>query len=300
MKILLLMDGFLILELQTLLFYPDVVGVLVGYCAGVPLRVSWETASHYDIFFDKWHRRILYRLAMKYVSTIVAVSGGTKLSLISRNHISEHKVRIVRYGVDLKKYHKKQSDDMRQAMGLQGAFPVLGVVARLDYIKGHSFLIQAVSDIVKKYPKLRCVLVGEGDYRTKLEKLIHELGLTDHFVLLGTRSDIVDILSVLDLFILPSISEGLPNVILEAMACSVPVVASRVGGIPEIIEHRISGLLVPAQNTHALSKSILELFDNGRLRRQLGENARKRVQEKFSLEHQIRQFKKIYHDFLSI
>jgi len=99
---------------------------------------------------------------------------------------------------------------------------------------------------------------------------------------------------VLDIFILPSISEGLPNVILEAMACSVPVIASRVGGIPEVIVNRENGLLVSPQNTRALTEAILTLTDDNGLRTQMGENARKRVQSHFSLNLQIRQFKNLY------
>jgi glycosyltransferase involved in cell wall biosynthesis len=285
--------------IQTLLFYPDVLGILMGHLAGVPLLVSWETASHYDVFFNKLHRRLFYRFAMKFVSCVVAVSNGTKESLISREKIPDKKIRVIRYGVDLDRFQRKPSDGIKKDLGLRGVFPVLGVVARLDYIKGHTFLIQGIGEIIKKYPRLKCVLVGEGDYRSTIERQIRELGLTEHFELLGLRSDVSELLSALDIFILPSISEGLPNVILEAMACSVPVIASRVGGIPEVIEHRENSLLVPPQNSRALSEAILTLTDDNGLRTQIGENARKRVETHFSLNLQIRQFKTLYQRNLS-
>ena len=132
------------------------------------------------------------------------------------------------------------------------------------------------------------------EYKKALEKLTQELGLNNHVLFLGFRNDITCLLNTLDLFVLPSVSEGLPNVVLEAMACSLPVVATSVGGVPEILANKQNGILVPPRDPMAIATAILELLDNRERRVSIGLNARKFVEKKFSLETQVNQFQKLY------
>jgi len=278
---------------QTTLFYADILGVIAARIARVPAVISWETISHEHAFYAPRYRRMAYRLAMKFVDRIVAVSKGVKESLI-RGGITASKIKVIYYGVDLMRFNNQDNGKCKAEIGLDGVFPVIGVVARLDKIKGHEYLLRGLTKIVERYPGTKCLFVGDGTYRKALEKLTQELGLNNHVLFLGFRNDITCLLNTLDLFVLPSVSEGLPNVVLEAMACSLPVVATSVGGIPEILVNKQNGILVPPRDPMAIATAILELLDNRERRVSIGLNARKFVERKFSLETQVNQFQKLY------
>jgi glycosyltransferase involved in cell wall biosynthesis len=284
--------------IQTVLFYPDVVGMLTGAAAGVKVRISVETASHYNVFFSPPYRRLMYRTAMKYVSRIIAVSGEVKNSIIQRERIHSSRIAVIPNAVDFRLYDpvSNGSNRKKKELHLQNAFPVLGTVARLTHVKGHGVLIRAAVDLVKKYPALHCLFIGDGELRSDLEKQINEMGLGDHFSFLGFRKDIPELLYALDIFVLPSLTEGMPNVILEAMACSVPVVATEVGGIPEVIRDGWNGILIPPEDPKKLAGAILKLLEDRSFRSQIGENGRKHVQDQYSLDRQIQCFQKTYEE----
>ena len=221
---------------QTTLLYADVIGALAAKLANVKIVFSWETASHTNnVFHGSIQRRVGYRLAMKFVNKIIAVSGEVKKSLIEWRRINPSKIKVVHYGVDISKFNKFNKTLKKKEIGVDGNFPILGVVSRLQLEKGHVFLLQALVEVVKKFPNTKCIFVGSGIYRKKLEKKVQMLRLEKNVLFLGFRDDIADLLVIMDIFILPSLSEGMPNAVLEAMACSLPVVASSVGGIPEAI-----------------------------------------------------------------
>lgn len=279
---------------QTLLFYTDFIGTLTARFAGVPHTISWETISHHHTFYHSWHRIIAYRLAMKCVNRIVVVSNDVKDSLIHLRNISRKKIITIHYGVDLSKFKQPSVKSIRNLLKLNSHDPVIGVVARLDRIKGHHYLIQALPHIVKKYQKMVCLFIGDGEIKNDLKIQCQKLGLEDHVTFLGFRDDIPEILSILDLFVLPSLSEGFPNVILEAMASSVPVVASSVGGIPEVLIHNKTGKLVKPGDSKGLARAMLEILDNRKLKNKFVNRGQQFVKKEFSLGKQVGEFEKLY------
>ena len=283
---------------QTTLLWADLVGPIAAAWAKVPVVLSWETVSHEgDPFHDNFQRRAGYQWAMKWVDVIVPVSDEIKRSLIRRRQIPAEKIRVIHYGVDLKKFRSTGRAAMlakRAEVGVTAETILFGVVARLEPPKGHRYLLAAFLEVVKRYPLVRLLLVGDGALRAELEAQTQELGLQQHVTFLGARHDVSELLNALDFFILPSISEGLPNVLLEAMACAKPVMATDVGGIPEVVRHGENGYLVPPGETLALQNMILRSLAERAQWNELAQRARQTVETSFSLEYQMSQFEALY------
>ena len=279
---------------QTTLFYADFIGAVSARLAGVPSVISWETISHEHDFYSAWHRSLAYRFAMKLANVIVAVSEDVKKSLIQKRRINSDKIETIHYGVNLNQFSHKEDDSMKKKLGLLNAYPIIGVVARLEEVKGHDYLIDALPEIVTQHPKTRCLLVGDGENRKHLEQKCLTLGIKNHVLFLGFRNDVSKILPLFDLFVLPSISEGFPNVLLEAMACSIPIIATNVGGIPEAVCNDENGKLVPSKDSSALKKAILELLKNNRKMKAMGMKGSETVEQFFSLTKQGHDFENLY------
>jgi len=147
---------------------------------------------------------------------------------------------------------------------------------------------------VRELPDTRFLIVGEGELRDQLERQIHDLGLDRHVVLTGFRSDVLGLVKSFDLFVMSSITEGLGSAILEAMACSRPVVATRAGGIPEAVDDQVTGIIVPPHDEDALAGGIVRLLKSSDLRNQFGQAGRQRVIESFSVERLVEGTASVY------
>lgn len=286
---------------QTTLLWADIVGPVAATLAKVPVVLSWETVSHEgDPFHNNFQRRLGYQWAMKWVDLIVPVSDEIKRSLIRRRHIPEHKIRVIHYGVDLQKFRSNGQAAVsakRAEVGAAADAILVGVVARLEPPKGHRYLLEALPEVVKKYPQVHVILVGDGALRGELETLAQQLAISAHVTFLGARHDVNDLLNAIDLFVLPSISEGLPNVLLEAMACQKPVIASDVGGIPEVVRHGENGYLVPPGAAVALRETLLRSLAEREQWQAFARRARHTVETSFSLEYQMARFESTYAEF---
>ena len=277
---------------MTTLFYADVLGALAGHKGGAKGVFSWETISS-----PKWlvpHRFWGYRYAIRRADKVISVSKATAEWLVEKRKVSPDKVMIIPYGVNLEKFNSAQKSIRRQDIGVCDQDVVIGQVSRLNEQKGHTYLIDAAPAIIKAVPNARFVLVGDGPLRNEIEQKIAAKGLQEHFVLLGFRQDVPDLLPLFDVFALPSLYEGLPNVVLEAMACSLPVVATPVDGTKEAVVDQETGLLVPVGDTAALAQRLIEVVTNQALKVKLGAAGRKRVEAEFSLEGQVNKFEELY------
>jgi glycosyltransferase involved in cell wall biosynthesis len=282
---------------QTTLFWADVVGSIAARLAKVPVVLSWETVTHEgDTYHDKWQRKAGYNLAMKFTDGVVAVSHEVKNSLIKRRGLPPEMIHVIHYGVDLEKFSSNgEYSNKKQELGLPDDDVVIGIVARLEPMKGHKIFVDAFCQLKDKYPGVSVVFVGDGSCRLELEKMAKEAGLEKRIHFLGIRKNVNEILDAIDFFVLPAISgEGLPNVVLEAMACSKPVIATRVGGSPEMIEDGHSGFIVPPENVAALAGMMEKMLCERDKIAWLGSNARRRVEKDFSLQKQINEFEALY------
>jgi glycosyltransferase involved in cell wall biosynthesis len=186
----------------------------------------------------------------------------------------------------------------RTSLGLPVERFVIGAVGRLSAEKGFDLLIRAVERLLRGGADVGLLIVGEGDEAPRLRALIAELGLTERVQLLGYRSDVPAIYQALDVFALSSIREGLPNVLLEAMAFAVPVVATRIAGIPGLIGDDENGLLVPAGDVEALTGALTRLHGDAVLRERLGDAGRRTIEERFSFRERMTKIARLYDGLL--
>ena len=232
---------------------------------------------------------------MGFANEIIAVSESVKRHIILKQRIGPKKVSVIHNGIDVDKYTGDgNSKEAKKNFGLHNDPVVVGVVGRLDKQKGIAFFLRAASEVLKVEKHVQFLIVGEGPQRQELEKLSRKLGISGYVVFLGFIEDVPQIMSLIDIFVLPSLWEGLPISLLEAMAARKPVIATGVGGIPEVLADEVSGLLVPPKDTKALTKAILELLKDTAKREAMGEKARQRVAESFNIERMVRDYEECY------
>ena len=238
-------------------------------------------------------RRVL-RLLTPRMDHLIAVSRSIveKLHHEGRDTIP---ISLVHNGVDLQRYdHQDPCCTLHEEYGLPDGGPIVGVVARLEPEKGHPTLLEAWPTVVAAVPDATLLVVGEGSRRDALEEQANELGLDRPVVFTGRRDDVPAVTAALDVAVLPSYREALGLTILEAMALSRPVVASNVGGIPEMVEDGVTGLLVPPRDPVALAAAIIRLLRDHPLADMLGRAGHDLVHERFCIELMVREVERIY------
>jgi glycosyltransferase involved in cell wall biosynthesis len=204
-------------------------------------------------------------------------------------------VRLVYNGVDLHRYdHQEPCCTLREEYGIEAGAPIIGVIARLEPEKGHRTLLDAWPLVLRRVPGARLLVVGEGSLLTELAWQARELGIERRVVFTGRRDDIPAVTAALDVAVLPSYREAQGMVILEAMALSRPVVATNVGGIPEMIEDGVSGLLVPPHDPDALAAAIVQLLVDHPYADTIGRKGHDVAHERFSIEFMVRAIEDIY------
>jgi sugar transferase (PEP-CTERM/EpsH1 system associated) len=278
----------------TALFY----GTLAGKIARTPCIIYTE---HGRDFSSSIKVRIANRLLCKMVDKIVVVAECGKKYLVEHEGVNEKKIVKIYNGIDSKKFGIRQEVTLiRRELGITDDQSVIGIVARLDPIKNHACLIKAMKTVAARLPRTVLLIIGDGPLRSELESMREDLGLQNHIKFLGARSDIGELLSVLDVFVLSSFSEGLSLTLIEACAAAKPIVATDVGGNAEIVKHECNGLLVPSDQPEALAKAILEILANKEKARVMGEKGRKKFEEEFTLDGMVRKYENLYESFLSL
>lgn len=190
----------------------------------------------------------------------------------------------------------RSSNEIRQELNLEEHTLVIGSAGRMVPVKGYDNFLKAAQIILGKKPDVRFVLAGDGPLLEELKRTAEEIGVKDHVAFLGFRNDILDIINCLDIVLLSSYHEGIPTVVLEAMALKKAVVAPKVGGIPEIIEDNVSGFLVKPGDVQGLADACLNILDEPAVRKKLGSEAEKRVKREFTNELQRDRVLKLYHE----
>ena len=260
-------------------------------------KVLWHI--HEDISKRLWNR-FLKQLIRVLSDRIVVVSDG-----INRSFGNKNKVTTIHNGIDIKEFVKDvKGDTIKQEFDLNENFPIIGVIGSIAPAKGHKYFLKALVEVEKKYPKVATLIVGESPpvfrrWRGRMEELVEKLGLRERVIFTGLREDISQIMAALDVFVLPSIYEAFGLVLLEAMAFKKPIIASNVGGIPEIVEHGVTGLLVPPGDSESLAKAIIEITQHPKEAVKMGERGRERVERYFSLDVYVQKIEKVYEELLS-
>jgi len=249
-------------------------------------------------FFKK---RFFRKIFPCWGNKVIAISESVKEHLIEDFKVNERDIRVIHNGIDVNKFREQRIEDREQRkkdLGL-GDGPVVGIVARLSEEKGHSYLIKAMEAVIARIPRAQLVIVGEGRMREELVNLTKTAGLEKSIFFLPSVMDTQEVLSGMDLFVLPSLKEGLGLALMEAMACGLCVIGSGVGGIKSLIRDKYNGLLVRPADTQELSRAILELLQNPAQAKSLGANARVFINQNFSQEKMISETEEVYSECLS-
>jgi glycosyltransferase involved in cell wall biosynthesis len=240
-------------------------------------------------------RRVL-RLLTPRMDQLIAVSRSIVHKLQNEGRDTAP-ISLIHNGVDLERYdHQEPCCTLREEYDLPSEGPIVGVVARLEPEKGHPTLLEAWPSVLAAVPNATLLIVGQGSRREALEALTRHLGIADRVVFTGRRDDVPAVTAAIDVAVLPSYREALGLTILEAMALSRPIVASNVGGIPEMVEDGITGLLVPPHDAQALAAAIVLLLRDHPLADTLGRAGHDLVHDQFCIERMVSAVEQIYDD----
>jgi glycosyltransferase involved in cell wall biosynthesis len=264
-------------------------GGVAAASAGIP-----AVAHCHDLLGAGFIDRMLLLAQRLLMDRIIAVSGSVQERFI-QSGANPGQIRTIENGIDVTRFNPGTSTLSRTDLSIPESHRVIGVIGMFDPVKGHVFLLRAIKRLQESGEKdLTCLIAGEGRLEAELKEYVSLAGLERQVRFLGYRRDVADLLALMDLVVMPSLRESFGIAALEAMAMKVPVVASRIGGLEEIVEHEKTGLLVPPGDAEALAEAIQGLVENPETRRSMGEAGRQRVEEEFSIESTIRRTEKLY------
>ena len=240
------------------------------------------------------------RLLIHFTDSIACVSEDVKRSMIENQGISPEKLAVVYNGVDTDRFcpGSLKSRLCRDGLGIKQDASIIGIVARLTPVKDHVTLLKAFLKIYEDIPEAVLLVVGDGELEQTLIKQTYEMGLNNNVFFVGERQDIPELLNVMDIFVLSSLSEGHNMSLLEAMAAGLPVVATDVGGNSEIVVDGATGFLVPPENPKIFSDKVMILLRDEGLRSHMGKNGRVRVVKNFDKNRMMEEYHFIYSTIL--
>lgn len=285
--------------LHTHLIHADTFGIPAGRMAGVPIIL---TGRHND---DSFRSNPLISRAngtlWRMVDGGIAISEHVRRFTVDVEHAPPHKVQVVSYGIPHRPPDPAKIDDLRrdlrETLGLPDDALLMGMACRLTEQKGVSYALRAFAQLAADYPNVWLVIAGDGDLRDSLETETRRLGLRKRVFFLGWRDDVPAIMGGLDVFLMPSLWEGFGLVALEAMAKRLPIIASAVSAIPEVIAHGETGLLVPPRQVGHLAQAMRTLLDDRPLRAHMGLLAEDRLEQHFSVERMAEETIAVYQHY---
>ncbi len=272
----------------------NVFGSLAARAAGVCGLITTRRDTG---FADGWLMRRALAFTSRWARRVVAVSDDAARVAAARDGLAEERLRVIPNGIDLERFTPRgRRVEIRRLLGVPETAPLLVSVTHLTRVKGIDLLVDATRRIRVRSPEARAVVAGRGAEQARIEQSVRSAGLEDSFRLLGSYEDVPGLLEAADLFVLPSRSEGQPNAVMEAMAMGLPVVATRVGGVPEVARDGDEALLVPPEDAEALAAACLSLLAEPARARRLGAAGRERAARQFSLTRMIRRYEELYQD----
>lgn len=281
---------------ETFTHHANILGLPLAWLARVPSRI----ASHHGTVdeFPDWLERI-HRMIINYgiATDMVAVSEQVRQQAINQERIHPDRITVITNGINIPfetRISEKEKDLLRHSIKVNQDEFLFLTVGRLRKQKGHTYLLDAIPEVLASFPNTVFAFAGEGHLREELESRVKELRITDSVRFLAIRSDIPNLLQVADGFVLSSLWEGLPVALLEAMAAGLPVVATKVEGVEDVIFDSYNGLLIPPADSGALSQAIISLLSNEELRIRLGNAGKALVKEKYTIDRMCEQYEVLF------
>jgi glycosyltransferase involved in cell wall biosynthesis len=265
-----------------------------------PAVLLTEHGRHHPDF-PRPKRRLVNRLLLDRRDRVVAVGEAVRQALVVNDGFPAGRVGVIYNGIDLGPFGAAVGRAaLRRELGLAENDLVLFQVARLDPIKDHLTALRALQRLRQWRDDVRLVIVGEGPTEATIRQFVREGGLESHVHMLGLRADVARLLPAGDAFLLTSVSEGIPLTVIEAMAAGLPVVATRVGGMAEVVEDGRTGLLAPAGDAEALAESVMRLARDPGLAAEMGRWGRARAWAEFSEAHMHERYGQLYREMLGV
>jgi glycosyltransferase involved in cell wall biosynthesis len=288
-------------------FYPNVFGVAAARAAGVPAIIA--SIRDTGVYLSPLQKRA-QQLACRLADVVLVNAQAIKQSLIA-DGLAPDRIHVIRNGISPSAFVERTHDmRLRDELGIPADAPIVGMLSRLNQLKGVDDFLDAAAKVASHIPSVRFLLIGDGEimrngrsdkngsYSDTLQERARQLGIADRLVLTGFRLDVPRLLAQCAVSVLPSHSEGLSNTLLESMAASVPVVATDVGGNPEVVEEGRTGFLVSVRNADALADRICRLLHDRGLAARLGASGRRRAAEHFSIDRMLRDTERVYEHLL--
>ena len=268
-------------------------GTAIKCLSGRKIRTvhhSVDLLHHYGV------RHKFFLLILLKLTDIVLCNSGKSRELLKTFFVPEKKISVIRNGIDIDFFKKEisQSERFRKSHGIEKNDFILGTVANFRKIKNYPFLMSAFKILFHRNKNLKLICVGGGYYLSDIKRMALEYHLEKAIIFTGYSRNVVEYLSLMDVFVLCSLKEGFPNVLLQAMAMSLPVVSANVGGCPEIVDHMNNGILYPSNDLEKFIEAIVTLTTDADLAGRLGSNAKRTVEEKFSLNRMIEKYATFY------
>ena len=272
--------------------WSNIVGMAAAMLARTPVTITSQRDLSHDAWYGTYKRKVL-RFCQRRSSLLLTNAKAIRDGLIEQDHLPPEKVCVVYNGVDLDRF-AVTANRSQLFPASEGNKLIVLVGNMVTDVKGHEVLLSAAPEVLKAHPRTQFVLVGEGAMRPAFEKQAKELGLESNFLFLGRRSDVPAILACCDIAVLPSLAEGLPNAVLEYLAAGLPVVATALGGNLEIVQDGQTGLLVPPQDTKALSAALIRLLNDDNLTTTIAAAGHDYVKKNFSFERLVAEMDQLY------
>lgn len=281
---------------HTSLYVSNTFGRIAAILARVPIIIAWE---HGETAKQPSRHCKINRILARFTNCIIACSKAVKEKIIAIEGIPGYKIRVIYNCVDLDKFNPLvDTSAIKSQLGIKSDEILIGSVGRLDKVKGQEYLIEAMPQIIKVYPKIKLLLVGKGSLESYLVSTISYLNIKDRVILTGYRRDIPKIMNALDIYICPSLNESLGVSIIEAMSLKKPVIATRVYGIPEVVVENQTGYLIPPKDIDSIVKFVINLLADPEKMRQMGEAGFERVKARFSSGLIIKEIEALYKELL--
>ncbi len=276
-------------------YHANLYGRIAAYLAGTPCIIP----SIHNLYTRdrKIHRRIFNNLLAKISHRIIAVSEAVKRDIVRYDKISPDKIQVIYNGIEEKRFLTSGIKCIRKELNIPEKAIIVGTIGRLVAQKGHKYLIEAVSILKEKIPNLYLMIVGDGVERTELLTLVSKKGLQKRTIFTGSRNDIPDLLSAMNIFVFPSLWEGLPNALIEAMASGKPIIASDIPPVREVLHSEKYGKFVPPASSEAIASAIELLINNEKLQT-IGKAAKQRALTRFSIKNTVNSYTNLFEEIL--
>lgn len=281
--------------IHTYMFTSNTFGRLAAILAWVPIVISSE--RNVDSW-KKWYHRVIDRVLSRFTDKIIANAHAVRKFYIEKVGINPKKILTVYNGIDLREFEQiATTQEIKRHLNIDSSRYIVGSIGRLVKAKGYEYYIQAACQVLEKIPQTTFLIIGKGEEGENLKRLAERMSISDKVVFIGEEKRVRNVLEIIDVFVSSSLREGHSNVILEAMAMGKPVVATRVGGNPETIVGGQTGILVPPKDFRALARGIIKVLQNEEISKKLGEAAKERIREQFTIEKTIARIEGLYDNF---